>query len=377
MKIGLFGGSFDPVHNTHIKIAQESAKRYNIDKIIFIPAKNPPHREKKNPIDPRYRLDMLNLAIRGRKDFTLSDFEIKRERVTYTADTIKHFRKKFPDDEIFFIIGADALAEIPHWKKGMGLLKMCKFIVAQRPSVKISGKYDVLYLKDVNSDISSSYIRKNIYLNNVSKFMPPGVYSYVRKNYLYLDECIKEYLKKRLDSAKYKHTIGAADVAVKLAKTFGADPRKTLIASLLHDLGRIHSISSYEAYLNENKLHFKGLEEIERKNPFLLHSFISADMSKKIFKIKDTEILNAIKNHTFGAPKYNATLYDKIIYVSDTIAPDRRFKNISGIRNVAYRNINKAMFLCSAIKMHYIIKKGKWLAPQSVAVYNSYRIYES
>lgn len=372
MKIGLFGGSFDPVHNAHIKIAKEAIKQYNIDKIIFVPAKNPPHREKKNLTDPKFRLEMLKLAIKGQKNFVISDFEIKRKRTTYTFEMIKHFKEKFPGDEIFFIAGADSIAELPHWKKGITLLGMCKFIVARRPSVKIVRKYNVLYLKDVNSDISSSYIRKNICQNKISKLMPPAVYSYIRKNYLYLDEAIKDYLRKNLDSAKFKHTMGAAAVAVKLAETFGADPRKTLVASLLHDLGRTLPFCEYAPYVAKNKVYVKGVENIVERNPFLLHSYISEYLAKKMFGVRDPEILSAVRNHTFGVPKHKATVYDKIIYVSDTIAPDRRFADVKKIREVAYRNLDRAVRLCNELKFQYVIKKRKWLAPQAVEVYNSY-----
>lgn len=374
MRIGLFGGSFDPVHNAHIKIAEEAYKQYALDKVIFIPARNPPHRYQKKLTDIKDRVKILKLALSRKKNFELSEFELRRRKTTYTCETINYFKKKFPDSEIFFIIGSDSLREMRYWKKGYDLLKFCRFIVAKRPGFKLLKK-GVLYLKDISESISSTFIRQNICDAKVKHLLPQAVFQYIKKNLLYLDETILSYLKKHLDSAKYKHTLGTSKIAKLLALRFKANIKKAQIAALLHDLGRAVKLKNYTGYIKKNKLKIPMKDEIKKHNPFLFHSYISSHLAQKIFNIKDKEILKAVENHTLGVPRQKATVYDKIIYISDTIAPDRRFPGVSEIRKIAFSkftNIDRIVLMCCALKLHYVIKKKRWLAPSGVEVFNSY-----
>ena len=131
MKIGLIGGTFNPVHYGHLLIAQAARESHRLDQVIFIPAGLPPH--KKSPrTSAEDRLAMLRLAVRGNPFFKVSDWEIRQKRVVYTYETLEHFRQVRPKDALHFIIGSDSLEDLPRWKKPERLRALCRFITLER-----------------------------------------------------------------------------------------------------------------------------------------------------------------------------------------------------------------------------------------------------
>lgn len=130
-RIGLFGGTFNPIHNGHLIIAEQVKSLIGLDIIYFIPSFIPPH---KTTIHHNHRLRMVSESIKNRSDFYTSTIEINRGTVSYTVDTIKEYKQLLGDVEIFFIIGSDAFLEIHTWEKGEEILNLCKFIVINRGS---------------------------------------------------------------------------------------------------------------------------------------------------------------------------------------------------------------------------------------------------
>jgi nicotinate-nucleotide adenylyltransferase len=116
MRIGVFGGSFNPVHYGHLLLAESCREQCRLDVVRFIPAADPPHKQGRNLIDGHHRLEMLNLAISGHKPFEASAVEIERGGVSYTVDTLRGMRESHPDDEFFLLLGADMLSDLPSWR---------------------------------------------------------------------------------------------------------------------------------------------------------------------------------------------------------------------------------------------------------------------
>ena len=131
-EIGIFGGTFNPPHMGHYSLAMEAQKEFHLDKVFFVPAYIPPHKEPRNVMDAEHRLEMVKLLINGNPDFILSDYEINRKNVSYTIDTIKHFRTEFPDTKIHFLIGSDAFYHVDTWKDSPDVLKLTDFIIFPR-----------------------------------------------------------------------------------------------------------------------------------------------------------------------------------------------------------------------------------------------------
>jgi len=197
-KIGIMGGTFDPIHIGHLIIAEESRVNFDLDKIIFVPTGEPPHKNLKNVTSAKDRYEMTLLSIMHNPYFYISDIEIKREGLTYTIDTIRYFKKRYPKSEIFFIIGADSLINIDKWKNSEELLRESKFIVAKRVGIEyslleerineINDKYSKIVFSVTTPyiDISSTDIRKRVKNGeNIKYYLPLDVEAYIKKNRLY------------------------------------------------------------------------------------------------------------------------------------------------------------------------------------------------
>ncbi len=200
-KIGLFGGTFDPPHRGHIELARTVCERFSLDKIIFIPAGNPPHKQDVKKTDKSHRYQMVKLATDGFSQFEVSDFDIKNEKPNYSYITIDHFKKEFSASEIFFIIGADSLRDLPLWRNYKVLLTMCTFIVVPRPGVPESDyfikyapddpKPSLLFLEDFAYDLSSTNLRKKLAEGTAKDAdFPQGVKKYIEENNLYPKESL-------------------------------------------------------------------------------------------------------------------------------------------------------------------------------------------
>jgi nicotinate-nucleotide adenylyltransferase len=133
VKIGILGGTFNPIHFGHLRPAEEIRQQFKLSKIIFIPSAMPPHKDDQAVIDPSHRMKMVDLAITGNDAFASSDIEIKRSGKSYTIDTIRELKGCYQDVEFYFILGADAFLEINTWYKWTELFKECEFIVMNRP----------------------------------------------------------------------------------------------------------------------------------------------------------------------------------------------------------------------------------------------------
>lgn len=134
MRIGLFGGTFNPVHRCHLEAAAYTRARLRLDRILFIPAGDPPHKAAGSLAPAGHRLRMVQLAIEGHPGLVASDIEMHRATKSYSIDTIHELQKTFgPDAELFFLIGLDAFLELPTWKQAQDLLRVCHFIVLSRP----------------------------------------------------------------------------------------------------------------------------------------------------------------------------------------------------------------------------------------------------
>lgn len=192
MKICIFSGTFNPIHNAHIEMAKFIKNNFNFDKIIFIPAYKPPHKEYNEDFS-KHRFNMVKLAIRKYPEFEISDIEFRRKEKSYTYDTIKELYKKYNiEDKIYMIIGSDAFEKIEGWYKSDQLKKLVDFIVFIRDnktvkfeSLKEKG-YNFQYAKMKFIDISSTNLRLKIKNNeNVSGLLPKEAEDYITTNGLY------------------------------------------------------------------------------------------------------------------------------------------------------------------------------------------------
>ncbi len=187
MKIGILGGTFNPIHIGHLILAEEAREKLGLDKIIFVPAFLPPHKDNSDIAPAKMRLEMVGLAISGNKYFSVSDMEIKRDGRSYTIDTIKEFTKKYPQDELYFIIGSDLLKYLDDWKDLSEIIKMVKFIVVTRPGYpleEIPAYISTVPIRAV--DVSGFEIRSCVKEHKSFRYLvPEAVYKYIIGKKLY------------------------------------------------------------------------------------------------------------------------------------------------------------------------------------------------
>lgn len=185
MKKGIFGGTFDPIHNGHLHVAYEALYKLGLDQIIFVPAGNPPHKMRKIITDGEKRVELIGKVISEEKKFKVSSYEVYKKDLSYTYETLKHFNSLEPSTEWYFITGMDCLMQIDTWKNVGGILEKCKFVVFNRVGYKkeeiynqkinIENKYnkEIILLDIPILEISSTLIREKIRNGeNVSYLIP-------------------------------------------------------------------------------------------------------------------------------------------------------------------------------------------------------------
>lgn len=199
MKIGIMGGTFDPIHYGHLVAAEGACCQFEMEKVIFIPSANPPHKmHKKNISNPKCRLEMTSLAVFSNGKFEVSSLELERMGPSYTVDTLKIIKEIYKDAEIYFITGADAVLGIIAWDRVEELLQMATFVAATRPGFKlerlsqylenIKGKENIVVMEVPALAISSTDIRGRVKEGKPIKYLlPEPVESYIYRTGLYKD----------------------------------------------------------------------------------------------------------------------------------------------------------------------------------------------
>ncbi len=212
MKIGILGGTFNPIHIAHLRIAEEVRDRFGLAKVVFVPAATPPHKPLAEDLPFAGRYEMVRRAIEGNPFFDLSDIEGKRGGKSYSIDTLHAFRSEHPEDEFFFIIGSDSFLDIGSWHEYAAIFSLCNIVVAERPEARVPAPdqalpdaiahefcyygaekrlahrsgYSVYYLEGVPLAISSSAIRELARLDRSVRYLvPAAVEHYIKEQRLY------------------------------------------------------------------------------------------------------------------------------------------------------------------------------------------------
>lgn len=198
MNLGVFGGTFDPVHNGHLRVAQEARVRFNLAEVIFVPAGHPWMKVRVST-PAEHRIKMLCLAIAGKPYFRISAMEIERAGPTYTVDTIEQLQREINHKgEVFFILGSDSLAQLPEWQDAPRLVRLCRLIVAPRPSYAmpdlstmeanipgIAGR--ILIMDKPLVDIGATEIRERVVRGqSIRHLVPRAVSRYIQQQHLYV-----------------------------------------------------------------------------------------------------------------------------------------------------------------------------------------------
>lgn len=376
MKIGIFGGSFDPIHLGHIMTARFVIEELGLDKLYMVVAADAPHKNG-SYLPANIRLRMAESAVRAEDRIFISDAEIKRGGKSYTVDTLNSFRKQYRGAELYFIVGGDMLENFPCWRDPAGILRAASLVAVSRPDAvrdleSIAKNIEetfggrVILSAFEGPPISSTLIRRNM-------FSAQPVYGLVSlcteltmyENAYYMPEIIqsiRSILKERLKRKRLAHTMLTVREAVRLAAHYGVDTEKARLAALLHDCIKLPNRELVAFCDNEGI----AITDEERQNPYLIHSRVGALLAETEFGVSDEEVLSAIRSHTLG--RIGMSLLDKIVYVADKIEPSREYEGLDTIRATAYEDINHAMLLVMQHSADYTLKSGRNVNPSTCEV---------
>ena len=198
-KVGIMGGTFNPIHLAHTEMAKVCLRQQDLDKILFMPSKNPPHKKDKSILPENERAVMVKLAVSEYDKFVFSDFELQRKGTTYTADTLRLLQEENPDDNYYFIMGADSLLYLDKWYRPQEILKRAVILAIGRDGstpdelkekrkelIEQYDKADIRFVHMRQMDISSSMIREGIaHGENMEKYLDKEVWNYINENGLY------------------------------------------------------------------------------------------------------------------------------------------------------------------------------------------------
>lgn len=387
MKIGIYGGTFDPIHVGHIKCAEEIKQEFNLDKILFVPNGNPMHKIFSRVVPGALRLEMIRLALEGTDGLKASDIEVTRNGYSYTVDTLSELSKT--GDELYYIVGTDVLDTMENWKDFDKVVGLTKFIAVKRPGLSdkayAAAKARVAKLGAVVSDsvsknlieASSTYIRglaakgdKKIY-----DFVPKKVADFILKNDFYdetkpvPEDQIVIHLKEILSDEKFRHSLGVSKEAERLAKIYGADVYRCHLAGLLHDCAKNVTPDQLTKWLGYSLEDFGDGTAYNGINRRVVHGPVGKLVAERRFGIRDNVILDAIANHVTGAPEMS--LESCIVFISDYTEENREGEVFDDIRSVLekdglYAAIVRACDLTTAL----VAKRGEQMAVQMVYTRN-------
>lgn len=386
-RIGIFGGTFNPIHYGHLIIAENARTQYNLEQVIFLPTGHSPHKTFMGEDMSIHRCRMVEAAIADNPYFSISYREIQNASVNYTYRTLEKIRQENPETDLYFILGADSLFDFDLWRHPELICRYATILAAVRDYLNeqkvddqiqyLRDKYQgIIYRLDTpNFNVSSKGIRERIQNEDTIRYMvPERVEQYIQDNHLYREvpmkyKEIQKDLKKKMKPARYQHTMGVVKTAEHLARIYDTDVSQASLAALLHDCAKHIDDGKKVAMCREYGV---SVTDAEMANPSLLHAKCGAIVAEYVYGIIDTDILHAIRVHTTGVPDMN--LLDKIIFVSDYIEPNRdKAPHLDELRRLADRDLNETTYRIMKDTVDYLNQRSEQMMdPTTKEAYQYY-----
>ena len=366
MKIGVYGGTFNPPHLGHLAAAKTAIEVLGLDKLLLVPASVPPHKTlPQNTPEPEHRLAMVEKmadALLMPKVVEVSRLELEREGKSYTSQTLEAIHEQYPDAELWLLMGTDMFLTLHKWHDPEEILKLagiCAFGRTEQDGEALFAPQREYLAKTYNArvttitlpglvDISSTRLRELLARGEGQEYLHPSVYGYILMNRLYgTDANLKQLDIPELRACSYsmvkqkrvRHIRGTEEEAVRLAKRWGADETMARRAGILHDCTKYLELEEQLALCNQYGVE---LDELEQRAVKLLHSKTGACIARAVFGEPD-EVYWAIFWHTTA--KADMTTLEKILYMADYIEPNRDFDGVERLRELAYQDLDKALLL--------------------------------
>lgn len=419
-RIGIVGGTFDPVHRGHLALGYAAADRLGLDAVLYIPTGIPSFKRDRYVVEGRHRVAMVCLALEeaGQAGY-VSDCETGRAGITYTYDTAAWLKGLCsPDARLYLVLGTDSYAQVGSWHRSGDLARLVTFAVAGRPGTPLAGTcggagdaYDTVYIDAPMPDVSSTAIRRMVREGvSVDGLVGSCVAGYIRDNALYgcggdpdgqggalqegtcagregaADEYawtggkpatfdpeqeaelgrLHDAVCMRLSGHRLEHVLSVAQTAERLAVRYGVDPFLAKSAGYLHDWDK--KLDGAQLW---QKVRDAGMDlpvGDDRLLP-LLHAWTAAATLPAEFPELPGEVFTAIGRHTVGAP--DMTPLDMVLYVADATEPGRRYAGVERLRTFAEGPLGGLYRACVADSIHGLLDRGRYIHPSALDAWNA------
>lgn len=389
MKVGIYGGTFDPPHLGHMRAARAALGLLGLDELILIPAKQPPHKALSEGSAPAEdRLAMTELMADGLLDerVSVSRIELDREGKSYTADTLRRIHEQRPEDELFLLMGTDMYLTFQDWYRPEEIARLATLVPFARAETdtgelfRIQGEHldrtlgartVALELPEI-TELSSTRLRAELARGVGTDRLWLPVWGYILRHGLYgVERDLKHLSDSELRAASWSmvkarrlaHIRGCEEESVRLARRWGADERAARRAGILHDCTKYLEMEEQLALCERYGI---PLDALERESVKLLHSKTGAAVAKYVYGESDA-VYDAIFYHTTG--RAGMTLLGKILYVADYMEPNREFPEVGELRRLAYEDLDGAVALGAELAISEMVEKNREVHPNTLACY--------
>lgn len=348
-KIIIFGGAFNPIHQTHVEVALQASSKLKSEVWFDVSAK--PRWKSESVLAKTQRKRLVKAAIKDYPNLKLCEEVPTFDHVTYTIDTMLYLKDKYPKYDFYFLIGTDQVNKLHKWKEIDSLVKMLQFIYVKREGYTLNlenfERYKVKDIGLVGTMDSSSQVRQGDFA-----LCPLEVQKIIKEEGLYY----KEILRPLLSKERYKHSLRVARLAVKIARANKLDHKKAYIAALVHDCAKELDEKEQLALMQE---HFP---DKLKENPKLHHQYLGRIIAKRMFGIEDEEILQAIETHTTARPKMSKLA--KLVYCADKVEPGRGYDS-TFLTERCLEDLEVGFAFTFLDDLRFLIKKGVKLEKES------------
>ena len=366
MKIGIYGGTFNPPHLGHLAAAKQAIEVLKLDKLLLIPAATPPHKDL--PDGTPALEDRLAMAEKMADAMGLpgvvevSSLELERQGKSYTSDTLCAISGQYPGSELWLLMGSDMFLTLHSWHEPQTILRLagvCAFgrtagdgedlFAPQRKRLteEFGARVVTMAIPDL-VEISSTQLRELLARGEGQEYLLPTVYGHILLHQLYgVQADLKHLPLSQLRACSYSmirqkrvpHVMGVEEEAVRLAQRWGIDPEPARHAAILHDCTKYLELPEQLQLCQQYGVELDALEQVAVK---LLHSKTGACIARAVFGEPD-EVYEAIFWHTTA--KEDMTTLEKVIYLADYIEPNRDFDGVERLRELSYQDLDKALLL--------------------------------
>ena len=377
MKIGVYGGTFDPPHLGHMEAARAAIVALDLDHLFFIPDYLPPHKElPEEGAGPEDRLAMTALMADGLGPKAQAlDLELRREGKSYTVDTLSALRRDYPEDELWLLMGSDMFFTLQNWhapEEIFSLAGVAAFARSQKDKREALDRQALLLESDYGArvrilelpqitEISSTQLRDDLSRGRDVEYLWKPVYGYILRQGLYgthaalkhlTDDQLRAVSWSMVRAKRIPHIQGTEETAVRLADRWGADSELARRAAILHDCTKYLTL---EEQLHLCEKYDILLDNLERVTVKLLHAKTGAALARHLFG-QPEEVCQAIYWHTTG--RAGMSVLEKVIYLADYMEPSRDFDGVEKLRRLAYQDLNQAMILGLSMTVEEMAQRG-------------------